>query len=122
MAKAATTATSRRREVRVRPPESLTVKVAGLRGRQTVKDISINGLCLILAAELAVGSVQGVTMEFGPIMVRRQARAVHTGRQPDGLWAVGLELLDDPSASLWTMDDLISALLAEAAVPWPSMR
>lgn len=103
---------SRRREIRLEPPQSLLVSVPTLKGRLMVKDISTRGLCLVSHAPLTPKSIHTVTLSFGRITVTGRARVVHAVRDLRGRWSMGLQFLAEPTESAGAIEDLVNSLLS----------
>ncbi len=105
--------TSRRRDLRVETPKSLTLAIAGSLVRVSVKDISLRGLCLAAGAPFALGSIHSLTLMLGRMNVSRRGRTIHCHRHPMDGWIVGIEFLDDPSRpGDSSLEDLVGEVAA----------
>jgi hypothetical protein len=99
---------SRRRDVRVETPKSLTLAIAGSLIHASVKDISRRGLCLSAGVPFALGSIHSLTLTLGCLTVSRRGRTIHCHRHPRDGWITGLEFLDDPPhPGDSSLDDLV---------------
>ena len=87
---------SRRRDVRVETPKSLTLAVAGSLVHASVRDLSLRGLCLSAGVPFALGSIHSLTLTLGRMTVTRRGRTIHCHRHPTEGWTIGVEFLDDP--------------------------
>jgi PilZ domain len=102
---------SRRRDLRVETPKSLTLALAGSL-RASVKDISRRGLCLSADVPLALGSIHSLTLTLGCMTVSRRGRTIHCHRHPTDGWIIGIEFLDDAARP---GDNAIEDLVLEVA-------
>ena len=106
-------AMSRRRDLRVESPKSLTLAIAGSLTRVSVKDISCRGLCLSAYLPFALGSIHSLTLTLGGMTVSRRGRTIHCHRHPTDGWTIGLEFLDDPvHPGDSSVDDLVQEVAA----------
>lgn len=103
---------SRRRDLRVEAPKSLTLAIAGSLVRVAVKDISLRGLCLSAGVPFALGSIHRLTLTLGRMTVSRRGRTIHCHRHPTDGWTIGIEFLDDPPRP---GDNIIDDLVQEVA-------
>ena len=104
---------SRRRDLRVEAPKSLTLAIAGSLVRVAVKDISLRGLCLSAGVPFALGSIHRLTLTLGRMTVSRRGRTIHCHRHPTDGWTIGIEFLDDPSRPGENIiDDLVEEVAA----------
>jgi len=99
---------SRRRDVRVETPKSLTLAVTGSPVRASLKDISQCGLCLSADIPFALGSIYSLTLTLGRMTVSRRGRTIHCHRHLTEGWTIGIEFLDDPlRPGDCSIDDLV---------------
>lgn len=104
---------SRRSDVRVEAPKSLTLAIDGSLRRVSVKDISRRGLCLSAYVPFALGSIHSLTLTLGRMTVMRRGRTIHCHRHPAEGWIMGLEFLDDPvRPGDSAIDDLVQEIAA----------
>ena len=104
---------SRRSDVRVETPKSLTLAIAGSLVRASMIDISRRGLCLSSDAPFALGSIHSLTLTLGGMTISRRGRTIHCHRHPTEGWIIGLEFLDDPARPGDTsIDDLVQEVAA----------
>jgi hypothetical protein len=104
---------SRRRDLRIETPKSLTLAIAGSLVRVSVKDISLRGLCLSAGVPFALGSIHPLTLTLGRMTVNRRGRTIHCHRHPTEGWIVGIEFLDDPARpGDSAVDDLVQEVAA----------
>lgn len=103
---------SRRRDLRIEAPKSLTLAIAGSLVRVAVKDISLRGLCLSAGVPFALGSIHRLTLTLGRMTVSRRGRTIHCHRHPTDGWTIGIEFLDDPPRP---GDNIIDDLVQEVA-------
>lgn len=105
---------SRRRAIRLEPTAQLQVSVPAAKGSPAVKDISSTGLCILVEAPLRLRSVHSVTLTLGALRVQRRARVIHCHAHMAGGWFMGMEFLEEPTDSEWTIDDLLARMMDEA--------
>ena len=106
-------AISRRRDVRMEAPKTLTLTIAGGHGRSIVKDISSRGVCVSADVAFALGSIHGMTIALGRMTATRRARTIHCHRHPTEGWIVGLEFIEDPARpGDATIDELMDEVAA----------
>lgn len=106
-------AISRRRDIRLEPPPSLTVVVSGTRANARIRDISTSGVCLLADVPLRLGTIHEVTLTIGPRTVSRRVRVVHC-RRNIGRWQIGLQFLAPSPGQKCTVETIVNIVLEQA--------
>ena len=91
---AAPSASSRRRSLRLGPPDRLKFSLKDLSGKFVPRDISAGGLSIQSVLPLRVGDIHEVTLTLDEIRVVRFAKVIHSRVEGQGHWITGLAFLD----------------------------
>ena len=109
---AAPSVTSRRRALRLGPPERLLCSVKDLAGRFVPKDISAGGFSMISDLALRVGDIHEITLTLDDLRITKFAKIIHCRPEGHGRWITGLAFLnihrDGP-----TIEDLLHRIAPE---------
>lgn len=90
---AAPTASSRRRSLRLGPPDRLSCSLQDLSGRFVPRDISAGGLSVLSVLPLRLGDIHEVTLTLDDLHVVKFAKVIHCRPEGQGHWITGLAFL-----------------------------
>lgn len=91
---AAPTASSRRRNLRLGPPDRLGCSLKDLNSRFEVRDISAGGLSLQGILALRTGDIHEVTLTLDDLRLVKFAKVIHCRAEGQGHWIAGLAFLN----------------------------
>ena len=91
---AAPTASSRRRNLRLGPPDRLGCSLKDLASRFVVRDISAGGLSIQGVLALRTGDIHEVTLTLDDLRLVKFAKVIHCRVEGEGHWITGLAFLN----------------------------
>ena len=109
---AAPSVTSRRRNLRLGPPERLSCALKDLSGPFAPRDISAGGVSVASEQPLKLGDIYEVTLTLDDLRVVRFAKVIHSRKEPQGHWITGLAFLNVERDGA-TVQDLLNRIAPE---------
>ena len=109
---AAPSVTSRRKSLRLGPPDRLSCTLKDLPIRFLPKDISAGGLSIVGGLALRPGDIHEATLTLDEVRVVRFAKVIHCRAEGPGQWITGLAFLDVPREGA-TIQDLLTRIAPE---------
>src|SRR5262245_23757055 len=109
---AAPSVTSRRKSLRLGPPDRLSCTLKDLPMRFAPKDISAGGFSVVGGVALRPGDIHEATLTLDDVRVVRFAKVIHCRAEGPGHWISGLAFLDVPREGA-TIQDLINRIAPE---------
>jgi hypothetical protein len=109
---AAPTASSRRRSLRLGPPDRLSCTLKDLSGRFVPRDISAGGLSIQSVLPLRLGDIHEVTLTLDELRLVRFAKVIHCRPEGQGQWITGLAFLNVEREGA-TVDELLDRIAPE---------
>jgi hypothetical protein len=105
-------ASSRRRNLRLGPPDRLGCSIKELSARFVPKDISAGGLSVVSELALGVGEIHEVTLTLDELHVVRFAKVIHCRACDGNHWISGLAFLNVHRDGA-TIEDLLDRIAPE---------
>jgi len=109
---AAPSASSRRRSLRLGPPDRLSCSLKDLCGRFVPRDISAGGVSIQSVLPLRLGDIHEVTLTLDDVRVVQYAKVIHCRPEGQGQWITGLAFLQVQRDGE-TVEDLLDRIAPE---------